>query len=542
VGKTDEAVALLKEGIKVIPPDKNLFSLYQSCAEILARAGKTDDAVSLLREGIKVPGITSLFSLYQISADLLAKVGKTDEAVALLKEGIKVIPPDLGLSALFERMSGVLCRAGHISDAIAAQREGMKLVPAARGGYRLAEAALLLAVGSNDTTQFREATAELTATRAMKPQEFLSEVLAHEGAGDWSQALQSAAKARVQVPSYFALGLHESLCHLAQGDSEGALLSLPVFPSEGVKQGQTRWWLAAFIHLRRAARPEASAALAAYLGRAADESRELNEAFLLRAWDQQEVASEDGRLCFHFPIMPASLTGLSQPVRRVPFGKPVLPVQAAGAPVGVVAVLPVAHSDEPEVYVSYAWGDDKMPEGIAREEVVNQMCDAVGRTGRVVGRDKTVMKPGDSIDAFADKIAKAPRIVAVISAKSLHSKFCMVDEIYSAYQRCGFRRDEFRLKVIALVMDDAKPLIHEDIALVKHWKAVHEKERTELLDVDAERKELERWAKVHKLGEMCERLLGMLDAIKDTIMPRGYENIVAGNFQEVIGRLPPKRN
>jgi internalin A len=214
-------------------------------------------------------------------------------------------------------------------------------------------------------------------------------------------------------------------------------------------------------------------------------------------------------------------------------------MQSAAASLGAVPVRPVAGSDEPEVYVSYAWGDET-PEGIAREEVVNKMSDAVVRTGRVVGRDKTVLKPGDSIDAFADKIAKAPRIVAVISEKSLHFKFCMVDEIYSAYQRSGFRRGEFQTKVIALVMDDATALLRDDIGLVKHWKAVHEQEHDGLNAVDPNKKALERWAKVHKLGDMCDHLLDMLDAIKDTIMPRGYENILKGKFDEVIGRLPPK--
>jgi hypothetical protein len=39
-----EAVALLKDGIKIIPPDQNVFALYQFCAELLAKAGKTDEA------------------------------------------------------------------------------------------------------------------------------------------------------------------------------------------------------------------------------------------------------------------------------------------------------------------------------------------------------------------------------------------------------------------------------------------------------------------------------------------------------------------
>ena len=34
------------EGIKVIPADKNLFSLYQSCAEMMARDNRLGDAIT----------------------------------------------------------------------------------------------------------------------------------------------------------------------------------------------------------------------------------------------------------------------------------------------------------------------------------------------------------------------------------------------------------------------------------------------------------------------------------------------------------------
>ena len=52
----DDAIALLREGIYWVPADKNVFSLYQSCAELLGREGKTEEAIKLLRGGIaKVP-------------------------------------------------------------------------------------------------------------------------------------------------------------------------------------------------------------------------------------------------------------------------------------------------------------------------------------------------------------------------------------------------------------------------------------------------------------------------------------------------------
>jgi len=57
-------VTLLKEGLTVIPPDKNLVSLYQMCADLLAESGQTDEAVALLQEGLKViPPDKGLFSL-----------------------------------------------------------------------------------------------------------------------------------------------------------------------------------------------------------------------------------------------------------------------------------------------------------------------------------------------------------------------------------------------------------------------------------------------------------------------------------------------
>jgi glycosyltransferase involved in cell wall biosynthesis len=57
---------LLKEGIKVIPVDKGISSLYRSAAELLGQAGRTDPAVDLLKDGIKVvPPDKSLSSVYQ---------------------------------------------------------------------------------------------------------------------------------------------------------------------------------------------------------------------------------------------------------------------------------------------------------------------------------------------------------------------------------------------------------------------------------------------------------------------------------------------
>ena len=540
-GEFDKAIALLDEGIGVIPPENNLCELIQGCAELLSKVGKTDEAVALLKEGIKVPGMTSLSSLYQSCGDLLAKAGQTDEAVALLKEGIKVIPPDKNVFLLYQTLSETFCRAGQVQDAIAAQREGASRVPTQFAGYKLVEGGLYLCAASDAGQTLAEIVAGTGASAISPQQTALGTVLQCQMRDDWKAAADAAHTARQQFQSYFCLTNLEGFSRLAAGDANGAWGALTSCPNLSFRLGEPNAWLATFIHLRRSAITEASAVLATYLGRPVDESRELNESLLLRLWDQQEIGPESSRLCFHFPIMPASLTGLSQKVHRVPFGKSVLPAQTAPGAAAHVPVSPAKAAD-PEIYVSYAWGEDSSVTGRQREEIVDRLCDTVKRSGRVIGRDKDRMRGGDSIERFAHEISKAKLIVAVISEKSLNSEFCMAHELFRAFRRCDYQRAEFQEKVIAVVMDDAKPLLKDNLALValaKAWQERMEKLRAELQSVDSTRKSPALWLFVDMMEDMCPRLPDMLGALKDIVMKRGFEEITKDGFQEIIHRLPP---
>jgi tetratricopeptide (TPR) repeat protein len=541
-GKTEEAVALLKEGIKVIPADKGLFSLYKSCADLLGRAGKTEEAVALLKEGIKViPADKNLISLYLSCADLLGRAGKTEEAVALLKEGIKVIPADKNLISLYQNLGEVFCRAGKPSEAITVQLEAMHRIPEQFGRHKVAEGALLLSVATGDSVQLAKILSENGVAVLSRRQLMLGKVLECQDHGDWAAAAELAKTARVEFPLYLPLAAQEAFCRLAVGDAEGANRSLSEFPNLVFGTGEPHGWLIAFIHLRRGARSEASAALSEYLGRPVDESRELNETFLLRLWDQQEVSPRSSRLCFHFPILPESLTGLKQTIRRVQFTKQVLPSQVTSTPVVNFPAASLARTATPEIYVSYAWGEDSTEPGCRHEEIVDRLCAAVEASGRVIGRDKDRMRGGDSIERFAHEISKAKRIVAVISQKSLHSEFCMAHELFRAFRRCDYQREEFQKKVIALVMDDAKPLLKDNlsiVALAKVWQERLEKLRAELQSVDPTRKSADLWVFVDTMEEMCPRLPAMLGALKDIVMKRGFEEIVKDGFQEVISLLP----
>jgi tetratricopeptide (TPR) repeat protein len=100
VGRIEEAISLLKEGIAKLPPNQ---ALYQSGGELIAKAGRIEEAISLLKEGItKILPSQNVFALYQNGGELIAKAGRIEEAISLLKEGITKILPSQAVFALYQ--------------------------------------------------------------------------------------------------------------------------------------------------------------------------------------------------------------------------------------------------------------------------------------------------------------------------------------------------------------------------------------------------------------------------------------------------------
>jgi len=51
----------------------------------------------------------------------------------------------------------------------------------------------------------------------------------------------------------------------------------------------------------------------------------------------------------------------------------------------------------PEIFVSYAWGDDSSEDARKRGEVVERLCERLDKDGWHIIRDKTDMRPGVSV-------------------------------------------------------------------------------------------------------------------------------------------------
>jgi internalin A len=121
-------------------------------------------------------------------------------------------------------------------------------------------------------------------------------------------------------------------------------------------------------------------------------------------------------------------------------------------------------------YVSYAWGDDASPEGAEREAAVVRFCDAAAARGIDIIRDKTHMKTGDSIEQFMAAIAEGDRVFLFVSAKSLASRYCMI-ELIETWRANGSKDDKFRARTRIYRLPDARLSTPEDRAtIVGQWK------------------------------------------------------------------------
>lgn len=195
--------------------------------------------------------------------------------------------------------------------------------------------------------------------------------------------------------------------------------------------------------------------------------------------------------------------------------------------------MPVDDQPNPQalVYVSYAWGDDT-PEGMEREKIVDELCEVLETRDRiVVGRDKRRQKIGDSIEDFAAQIARADLLLAVVSSKYLRSYHCMVEELFQMYLRSAYQRAEFQKKVCLLLLDDAQTDISPSQELIDHWSELELSHHSNLEKLDPLRTGSPHgWASLANIQSMQTRMIDMLSALKDIIMPRGSTAIQRNNF------------
>lgn len=121
---------------------------------------------------------------------------------------------------------------------------------------------------------------------------------------------------------------------------------------------------------------------------------------------------------------------------------------------------------ESAIFISYAWGGE-------REEIVNQIDQALQKRGLKITRDKRDLGYKGSIKEFMERIGQGNCVIVVVSDKYLRSPNCMFELVELADNK------QFHDRIFPIVLADAD--IYDAvkrIGYVKYW----EEKRAELAE------------------------------------------------------------
>ncbi|MFS2003270.1 tetratricopeptide repeat protein [Duganella sp. CT11-25] len=326
-GKLGALNDMAAHGLKILPPERNLFALYQRGSELSRELGKNDKAIALLREGIaRIGQEYSLYVLYIRAAELLVAEGKADEALLLLEDGIGRIGPHSNIHILYLDAADLLDHCGKTSEAITLLIKGMALIGSHPSNYSVVEKALRLALGMLDLSalheiqliteklhdfEFHAALAEVYRLLLLK-QETTRTV-------DAVVALQARISRSKKIPAY-----QVAYCCLSVGAASKAQAILDQFFADTAPlHAASASWLTCFIQLELHNQARADELLSLHLGRPLMENESADRARLLAIWDQPSSKSGRGPAA-DFPVLPPAMSGLAQTVHRTRWQSPVL--------------------------------------------------------------------------------------------------------------------------------------------------------------------------------------------------------------------------
>jgi predicted Rossmann-fold nucleotide-binding protein len=123
-----------------------------------------------------------------------------------------------------------------------------------------------------------------------------------------------------------------------------------------------------------------------------------------------------------------------------------------------------------EIYISYAWKDNKSELGSQREELVDKICAALLSKRYNLIRDRNYLTLGKSIQNFMQEIGRGNYVIVVISDKYLRSEYCMFEAV-KIMKHKGYEQ-----KVFPVVLQDANVYTKEGKSeYIKYWKQQKEK-------------------------------------------------------------------
>jgi internalin A len=201
---------------------------------------------------------------------------------------------------------------------------------------------------------------------------------------------------------------------------------------------------------------------------------------------------------------------------------------ASGEPPGSAPTRPLQfsqeESNEPQLFVSYAWGDET-PEGRQREAIVDQLCETSEQRGLVILRDNRVLGLGDSISRFMQQLARGKRVFVILSDKYLRSPYCMY-ELLEIWRKCAGEEEKFLGRIRVFVIPGTKIFSLSDRAKYAiHWRQEYEKVDQLIRDHGADVVGRRGFQEYKLMGDFRRWVAEILEAVVDRLQPRNFEDL-----------------
>ena len=454
------------------PADNWVFRLH-----LEARFNTPLEVMLVAREGvIDVAADKGVEVIYLVAAELLAQAGRTDEAITLLKDGISKLP-DSKTFFLYHRAGLVLLKAGRANEAIALFKSGMdRFPPGQEARYKLIEPIFNYWTAKQNVTELNKFI-EGNESKNLEPALLaLGNVQRLIILRNWEEAAKIAEVESKNFPRYRPLLENAVFCWLCVNNLDAAKNALTLL---NVKSGlgEALDWLKTWVAIKSDDMISAKVNLSNFLDRNVDE-QEVNEYLLLRLWDTPPTDYTKTDLAYHFPILPASLTGLTNDIARVQYGPSVMshaipneqPEEAV-----VVSDLETKSNLKEEltmrfplkVFISYSHKDEEF-----KDELVTMLAGLQRRDIIDAWQDRCIEEGDEWYQDIQDAMTDCDLAILLVSANFIASRFIQDEELPKLLKR----RIESGLRVVPVIVKpcpwQSEPVIKDIQVLPRDGKPV----------------------------------------------------------------------